>query len=285
MTTRIDIEEIEATKSEKFVAFVLAVFLLIGAGWFYVKAADWAHDISPDPSMSATELAATSATEKAWERESAADRALEQVRTELEVARDPQLEEARQRFDVATREAETARNAAEAAVHKADNAETAYRERVDKETAARSFAIAAVRLAFITMWILGSFALISRIRRRESRYLPLGFAAAGAGTVLALVFAIDYVTDYIDPLDLGPFVLAAMGGGASIFAFVVLQRHLARRIPGRRVRKSECPFCGFPARGIGPHCEGCGREVVAECASCSVARRVGSPHCPNCGST
>ena len=144
-------------------------------------------------------------------------------------------------------------------------------------------AIALLRLAFIAAWTAGAFILIGRMRRRESRYLPLGFAAAGTGTILALVFAVDYITDYIDPLDLGPLVLAVFGGAACIGAFVVLQRHLAQRIPGRRVRKGECPFCGFPARGEAPHCEGCGREVVAECASCSATRRVGSPHCPTCG--
>lgn len=284
MTARIDIEEIEATKSEKFVALALAVFLLIGGGWFYVKADDWAHQISPNPSMSATEKAATARTDKAADREATADRALERARTELEVARDPQLEDARKRFDAATVEAETARKAMAAAMRDADKAEAAYAKRVDDETVTRSFAVALARLAFIALWIFGSFALIGRIRRRESRYLPLGFSTAGAGVVLALIFAVDYVTDYIDPLDLGPFVLAALGVAASIAAFVVLQRHLSRRIPGRRVRKGECPFCGFPARGTGPHCEGCGREVVAECATCLEPRRVGSPHCPSCGS-
>jgi hypothetical protein len=283
MTTRIDTEEIESTRSEKFVAFVLAAFLLIGTGWFYVKADDWARDISPDPSMTASEVVATKATDRALERESDADFALEQARTELEVARDDQVASARERFDAATREAETARKTSIEAAEDSENAQTAYQDRVDKETKKRSLVIALVRLAFIAAWTAGSFVLIGRMRRRESRYLPLGFAAVGAGTILALVFAVDYITDYIDPLDLGPFVLAAFGCAATIGAFAVLQRHLAQRIPGRRVRKGDCPFCGFPVRGDGPHCEGCGRDVVAECAACSAARRVGSPHCPTCG--
>ena len=67
-------------------------------------------------------------------------------------------------------------------------------------------------------------------------------------------------------------------------AFIGLQRWLARRIPGRRVRNRECPFCGHPVRGAGPHCEGCGREVLAACAACEQPRRVGASYCAQCGS-
>jgi hypothetical protein len=40
MTTRIDTEEIASTRSEKFLAVILTVFILIGAGWAYVKTDD-----------------------------------------------------------------------------------------------------------------------------------------------------------------------------------------------------------------------------------------------------
>jgi hypothetical protein len=68
----------------------------------------------------------------------------------------------------------------------------------------------------------------------------------------------------------------------TLLAFVGLQRYLARRIPHRRVRKGECPFCGYPVRG-NEHCESCGREVIAPCAKCNEPRRVGSLHCGACG--
>lgn len=103
--------------------------------------------------------------------------------------------------------------------------------------------------------------------------------------MLALWYAVDYITDYVDPLDLGPIVLSLLGAAATLAAFVALQRYLARRIPGRRVRKGECPFCGYPVRGDGPHCEGCGREVTADCAACGQLRRVGSSHCMACGAS
>ncbi|MEX0673330.1 MAG: hypothetical protein WD067_01055 [Gaiellaceae bacterium] len=56
------------------------------------------------------------------------------------------------------------------------------------------------------------------------------------------------VTDYVDPLELGPLLLSLVGVLATLAAFVALQRYLARRVPARRVRKAECPFCGYPGR-------------------------------------
>lgn len=140
----------------------------------------------------------------------------------------------------------------------------------------------AFRLVLVSATIALGYVLLGTLRRRGSRYLPLGLAWVGFAAVLAFVMAGDYVTDYVDPFDLGPLVLALVGIAFTIAGFVALQRYLARRIPIRRVRKGECPFCGYPARGT-PHCEGCGRDVVAECTSCAAPRRVGSLYCGACG--
>ena len=94
----------------------------------------------------------------------------------------------------------------------------------------------------------------------------------------------DYTTDYIDVGRSGPYLLSIAGIALTLFAFIGLQRHLAKRIPARRVRKHECPFCGFPV-GKNNHCEGCGRSVVGACATCDGPRRVGTPHCVVCGAT
>lgn len=291
----VDIEDIESTKSEKFLAVILLVFLLIGTIWFYVKVEDWVpggHDFTP----SAAERQAQRNQEKAWAVESAASEALRRDRAELSLAKND--------FDIAVAkgvgmdEAEADYNAAEAdfrssqrrvaeARARAAEAEKAVqkfdRARMKRSHAGHDWGVAGVRLAFIVGWVLISLRWVSSLRRRQSRFLPLGFAAVGAGVVTAVVYGTDYITDYIDPLDLGPIVLSAVGAAATIGAFVGLQRWLARRIPGRRVRNGECPFCGHPVRGEAPHCEGCGREVIAPCASCSQPRRVGSPHCTACG--
>jgi hypothetical protein len=100
--------------------------------------------------------------------------------------------------------------------------------------------------------------------------------------IFALVMAGDYLTDYIDVEELGPFVLSLAGIALTLAVFWWLQRYLARRIPQRRVRKGECPFCGYPVRS-GGHCEGCGRPVIGECTTCHQPRRVGTFHCGACG--
>jgi hypothetical protein len=124
--------------------------------------------------------------------------------------------------------------------------------------------------------------LLAALRRRRSRYLPLAFSVIASGTLLAFVVATDYTNEYVGIRDLGPLVLSLFGIAATLGAFVALQRYLGRLIPARRVRKGECPFCGYPSRGDA-HCEGCGREVIGECSSCGEKRRVGTGFCASCG--
>ncbi|MGD0165701.1 MAG: zinc ribbon domain-containing protein [Gaiellaceae bacterium] len=123
---------------------------------------------------------------------------------------------------------------------------------------------------------------LSVLRRRRSRYLPLSFAVIVPACMLALGFAGDYTNDYYGFADLGPLVLSLTGIALTLVAFFFLQRYLARRVPVRRVRKHECPFCGYPVRS-GIHCEGCGREVIGECSSCGKERRAGTAFCASCG--
>jgi hypothetical protein len=110
----------------------------------------------------------------------------------------------------------------------------------------------------------------------------VALAAVGAGAVLSIVFAGDYTEDYVDLQATGPFVLSLAGIALTLGAFWALQRYLQRRIPLRRVRKRECPFCGFPVGG-NERCEGCGRGVVGSCSHCGEQRRVGVLFCGSCG--
>ena len=49
MSIRVETEDITSTKGEKFLAVVLAAFVLIGSGWLYWKAYDW---VGPDKAYS-----------------------------------------------------------------------------------------------------------------------------------------------------------------------------------------------------------------------------------------
>jgi hypothetical protein len=141
-----------------------------------------------------------------------------------------------------------------------------------------------LRLALVLSSLGIGYVALARLRNRNSRYLPLAGAVVAFATILAFALAADYLTDYFNPLDAGLLVLSLVGVAATIAAFWGLQRYLARRLPQRRVRRGECPFCAYPVRGS-ERCEGCGRQVIAPCARCERPRRVGTRFCASCGQT
>jgi hypothetical protein len=296
-TTRVDVEEIQTTKSEKLLAVVLTVFLLIGGLWTYDRLAVWARD-AVQPSISARDEAAVRAVNEARTRVGGAMANERRTLDELVVAREAyrtaldadepagalrvaygQSEEAHERAQAEVRRAQ----AAEAAVAPAGAAASARMAAAYESAADNGARLAfALRFALVGGLLAAGFWLLGRTRRAGSRWFPLAIAVVAFATLLGVVFAGDYVTDYVDPLDLGPLVLSLLGIGLTLAGFAALQRYLARRIPARRVRKGECAFCGYPV-GTGEHCEGCGRAAVAACARCSEPRRVGTAHCRACG--
>jgi hypothetical protein len=178
----------------------------------------------------------------------------------------------------------TARRAVAGALPAADRANDRLAAERERKQDRRDLFTFLLRFILVAVSLGLGYWLLARLRMRGSRYFTVAVAVVGYATILALVLAADYVTDYVDPLDLGPLVLSLFGIAVTLLAFAVLQRYLAHRIPLSRVRKRECPFCGYPVRG-NRRCEGCGREVVASCAACGSDRRVGVVHCGACGAS
>jgi hypothetical protein len=300
MSTRVDVEEIQTTTSEKLLALVLTVFLLIGGIWTYqriddvVREAVGVESVQPSPA----EQAALQQLDHARTRLNAATQARAAARDNLELRREayrtaldagrkaPQLERAygaaQARFRRAQRAVVTAEQAVVAAQPAADRANDRVAAEQEDRQDRRDLFTFFLRLLLVAASVGVGYSLLARLRRRGSRYFMVAIAVVAYAAILALVFAVDYITDYVDPLDLGPLVLALFGIAATLLAFVGLQRYLARRLPQRRVRKRECPFCGYPVRDT-THCEGCGRETVASCSACGADRRVGVLHCGACG--
>ncbi|MFL5896477.1 MAG: zinc ribbon domain-containing protein [Thermoleophilaceae bacterium] len=312
MSIQVELSEMEATRGEKFLAFVLAVFLLIGGLWLYFRPLDLNEGIDPyesaqqaqqSPQHSA-DLALLRRQDALLRRSYRARAAARSARDRLEVRREAyrtaleaggpagslqrQYERAQTQFKrvgervVASRAAARANAPAAARARQrldaADRA-SARKAEADRRTTDRETFV--VRLIYVLLTLAVAFWLFNRQRRMASRYLALGMAAVGFAAAQALVMAADYTTDYIDITQSGPLVLSLVGIALTTAAFVGLQRYLARRLPRRRVRRGECPFCGFPARG--EHCEGCGRSILASCATCEQPRRVGTPFCGACG--
>jgi hypothetical protein len=295
--TYVDVEEIRTTASEKLLAVVLGAFLLIAGLWTYGRLDDWAR-AAFEPSISASDRAAVGARLAAENRAGRAAAAATAAREELVLAREAyrtaldanqpadglrRAYESRQRDYEAARAAARAARAAASAVRAEATAAAERMAREEDRVRDREALLGFVlRLTFVAAFLGGGLQLLGRLRRVGSRWFPLAFSVVGAATLLAFVMGGDYVTDYVDPLDVGPLLLSLVGIVLTLFGFAALQRYLARRIPARRVRKGDCPFCGYPV-GAGAHCEGCGREVVAPCARCASPRRVGTLHCRACG--
>jgi lipopolysaccharide export LptBFGC system permease protein LptF len=299
LSERFDIEEIQASKTEKFLAVVLAVFCLIGGIWAYQKIDDKvAERISLDAPVSAADEAAIERRIAAEERVGVlrdrarrAQRDVEFTREEYRTALDegrraPRLQRAYRRAQATFATTERQRRAAETQLQRvgpaADAAERRRLAELERRQDRRELYTFLFRLLLVVVLVAAAFVLVIALHRRRSRYVPLALGFAGFTVVLAFVMAGDYLTDYIDPLDLGILALSLFGAGVTVLAFFLLQRYLDRRLPLRRVRRGQCPFCGYPVRG-NQACEGCGRDVVAPCARCSEPRRVGASHCGVCG--
>jgi hypothetical protein len=302
MSTRVDVEEIQTTKGEKLLAVVLAIFLLIGGVWAYAKIDDAVRTSTPpDYSYRGTpaEQAAIKRESQARGRLLQAQRAVAMARETLELRREayrtaleahrPEAaalgrayDRERVRFLRAQRKAADAQVTVTQARPAAEAAQKHLFEVQRGRAEKRELLAFVLRLAFVLANIAFGSWLLARLRRRGSRYYAVGLAFVAYATVLAFAMAIDYLTDYFEPLDFGPLVISLFGIVVTLLAFVGLQRYLARRIPQWRVRKGECPFCGYPVRG-NEHCERCGREVIAPCARCEAPRRVGTLRCGACG--
>jgi hypothetical protein len=296
MSSQVGIDEIETTRSEKLLAVVLAVFFLIGGIWVYShldNVVEPGRTVGTPAERAAIEQARTARVgrQQAQQRELRALRDLELSREAYRTALDAgepagdlrrRYEQDQADLERAQARAATAQEAELAARPAANKAQRRIGEASNSETRRAELIAFFLRLAFVLGTLLAGYWLLGRLRKRQSRYLPLAYALVGFTALQALVMAGDYLTDYIDPLDLGPLVLSIFGIAATLVAFAALQRYLARRVPARRVRKHECPFCGYPVRK-NQRCEGCGRDVVAECTTCHEDRRVGTLHCGSCG--
>jgi hypothetical protein len=295
VTHAVDIDEIQTTRGEKALAFVLALFLLIGLAWAYVQL-DTRAPYGPPPPLTIEERAAIeelAVAEKALRAaEQARDAALvdldvrrERYRTALDAGRTAPLLEARYRRAeaayIASREGVASARARVAslqpaadAAHKRQAGESEAQRRSDERL---TFFL---RLAFVLGLLGAAYGVLHALR--GSRYYTLALAGVVAAALMVFGFAGDYTEDYVELRNHGPVVLAIAGILLTLGAFWSLQRYLRRRIPIRRLRKGECAFCGFPTAG-NTSCEGCGRAVAGSCTECGERRRVGVRFCGSCG--
>ena len=288
------LEDASTTRIEKFLSFVLGAFVLVGLVWAYVVPLDRTDDLylGQTDRPQAVQLRDKAQTELDTARSqldlsrNAEVEARELYRTKLD-AGEPGVEEKalfeQRQAETRRFEAEVARAEAELARVKPDGdaAERAQSEAFDATLQARQRDTFLLRLAFAAVTLGGSFFFLDRARRRRSRAVAPWMGTVGATSLLAVGLA----ADYLDLDSVGPIALSLFGIVLTVAAIVAYQRWLAARLPERRARKHECPWCGYPTRDGTPHCEGCGRQVMAACSACSGPRRAGVRYCGACGAT
>ena len=298
MTKTVDIEQLQTTKSEKLLALVLAVFLLIGGVWAYQEIDDRVRESMPVRQATPAERQVIRALDAAQQRRFQAGEAVGRAREELELRREAyrtaldadkpagalerRYRAAETAYDQARANRATAVRAEAAARPAAEAAQQQLSTDAEKRRDRQELVIFLLRLGAAVAFIFAAFLLLTRMRDSASRWFPLSGSVVLFATVFAFVVAVDYLTDYFDPFDAGILLLALIGAATTIVAFWLLQRYLSRRLPLRRVRRHQCPYCGFPV-GVNERCEGCGREVQAPCAKCAAPRRIGAPFCGACG--
>jgi hypothetical protein len=300
VTVRADVEDIQTTRTEKLLAVILTAFLLLGLVWTYQKLDDVIRHAEPVPTETlrvAPEVVAHEEARSALMRASARARsALQQLevareayRTALEAHRPAaalgrRYDAAQARYTAAQRAVRKAAAAFATTRGPAQRAEADAQSRVSDAIERQDRDTFFARLGLVALTILAAYLLLARMRRRATRWFPLAGSAVATATIFAFVLASDYLTDYFNPFDWGIAFIALLGIVSTLLAYWAVQRYIVRRLPQRRVRRTQCPFCGYPV-GAGAHCEGCGREVVAPCVRCEAPRRVGTAHCATCGAT
>lgn len=298
-----DIEEAGTTKGEKLLAGILAIFVLTGLIWAYTelkveRRLDYA---STEPTKTEQRILdryddarfdAQGARDRAQTAQERLVETREAYRTELDAGRAAtELQASYQRalarrevangtLRAARRRVARAKLSANPVQNRLDRAESAADEKhrtQEREDKRETFLL---RLALVVVMLTLSYTLIARLRRRGSRYMVLAMATASSTAVLAVVMTIDYLG--IEPQETGVLWLSLAGIVLTIIGFVVLQQYLRKRLPGRRVRRRECPNCGFPIRAS-RFCEGCGLQAVGPCQTCQQDRRIGTVRCGECG--
>ena len=206
--TRVGDGEIETSTAEKVLAVVLAVFIVIGAGWAYDKLDEVAGSDSTSFRAPNRELIGPEEVAKIEEHEEARDsvqmarshrqaatRSLELSREAYRTALDAdepsaelklEYEVAQARLAAVSRklaagietEART-RPAAEEAQERLTELRREEAERADDDRVRHDRIVFVLRLALLALMLAGAYRLLIRLRSRNSRYLPAALAWVG----------------------------------------------------------------------------------------------------------
>lgn len=309
-----EVDEVESSRVEKLLAAGLVVFLLIGGFWAMgrlgsiPKTPDYAA-ISAAAGMPAVEEAyrrAQSDHSRAAEAAQQAAATAEQARAEYEFRReeyrvalergagDPKLaqahETARVAYEKAAAQAELAEATRASMEARLAGPQARWQEASDAAASAMQRAedryqltVFALRFGYALPLFAFAVWLWLSLRRRRTRYLVIATAFMGFAGIQAVGLVGQY--GWYLMRDIGPIALSVTGSAVCVAGLVALKRWAssAKLVTGGRLRRGQCPYCGFPLQGDPEFCAGCGRRVAVACSACGGSNISESQYCRRCG--
>lgn len=121
------------------------------------------------------------------------------------------------------------------------------------------------------------------LRRRRPRHLILATAFMAFAGLQALGLLGQYGWYLLR--DVGQIALSVAGSAVCVAGLIAIQRWAAnaRRLTLARLRRRQCPGCGFPLTPGAAYCAGCGRKLTSTCPRCGQETLIEAPFCSNCG--
>lgn len=121
------------------------------------------------------------------------------------------------------------------------------------------------------------------LRRRQGRNLTVATAFMSFAGLQAIALVFQY--GWYVLRDIGPIALSVTGSGVCVAGLVALKRWSSnpRRLSMARLRRSQCPYCGYPLSAGLAHCAGCGRGLALACPECGRDNLPETPYCSHCG--
>lgn len=309
-----ELEQVDLTRAEKVLALGLVLFLLVGGLWIMSRLGR----IPPRPDYNAfffryeipaleqevgvlrqaltqAEQAHQQAIEEVNRRGAEYEFRREEYRTSLDAGvDDPKKKQAYQGAEAALQEAKSQEAAARSVLDQRRAALEGPAARLDAarnraqrdwDAAQRRYDLRVflLRLAYVLPVLVASLAGWQALRRRRNQFLVIATSFLAFSILQALGLLGVYAWSVFRHV--AQLVVSIAGTAVTITGLVILRRYVFNpdRIARARLRRRQCPECGYPVQSDYEFCPDCGAQLASACPNCRRPRPRGLAVCPHCG--
>ena len=305
----LEVERVETTRSQKILATILVIFLLI----FGIRVVEKLEELPkrPDIYQLEVEYGIPELEAELWQLQQnltkaegvleGASRRLqesyeeylfrrEEYRVSLEEGVvDPELEalynQSRRAYEASKRSYKMAlevRDDIEAKIDQLDmkiseKRSSAWKD-YNSEMKVYGAKVLMARMVFVIPLMIASILSFLRMKRKHSKYLLLTNSFMAFSFILVAYSVLEFVR-------VTAYFLLVSGIGAAIstavLIYVIRSAFKMEKLALSRIKERKCPYCGTPV--IGRYCISCGKEIVKPCPECGEDVLKFSLYCPKCG--